>query len=233
MPRPCGSTDDLAHDLQQHGPGPPGRRPARRGPGLVSARPAARPELGPHPEQPGQPARGTRAARRGHRPLRAGPAARARVRRGVQRPGLGPARAGPVLGGAGHYRRALRAPARPGWRPTATWARCWKSWAISPRPSAVSARRCGSTRATAGALAQLATLLRGKLPEADLAAMQQLVADPDLSVPKRSGLHFGLAQVLDARGAYDQAAEHLRQANALAPGRLAEARAGGLRPGGP
>jgi tetratricopeptide (TPR) repeat protein len=66
-----------------------------------------------------------------------------------------------------------------------------------------------------GALAQLATLLRGKLPEADQAAMQQLVADPNLSVPKRSGLHYGLALVLDAKGDYDQAAEHLRHANAL------------------
>jgi len=76
----------------------------------------------------------------------------------------------------------------------------------------------------AGAYAQLATLLRGKLPEADLAAMRQLVADPDLTGSKRSALHFGLALVLDARGAYEQAAEHLRQANTL---RLAEWRAQG------
>src|SRR5207244_12471321 len=31
----------------------------------------------------------------------------------------------------------------------------------------------------------------------------------------RSALHFGLAQVLDARGVYDEAADSLRQANAL------------------
>ena len=66
-----------------------------------------------------------------------------------------------------------------------------------------------------GALAQLATLLRGKLPEADLAAMEQVIADPNLSTPKRSGLQYGLALVLDAKGAYDQAAEHLWHANAL------------------
>jgi tetratricopeptide (TPR) repeat protein len=66
-----------------------------------------------------------------------------------------------------------------------------------------------------GALAQLATLLRAKLPEADQAAMCQLVADPNLPVAKRSGLHYGLALVLDAKEAYDQAAEHLRLANAL------------------
>jgi tetratricopeptide (TPR) repeat protein len=65
------------------------------------------------------------------------------------------------------------------------------------------------------ALAQLATLLRGKLPEADQAATSRLAADPDLSATKRTGLHYGLALVLDAKGAYDRAAEHLRHANAL------------------
>jgi tetratricopeptide (TPR) repeat protein len=67
----------------------------------------------------------------------------------------------------------------------------------------------------AGAYAQMATMLRGKLPEADLAAMRQLLTDPWLSEGKRSALHFGLAQVLDARKEYEQAAEHLQQANAL------------------
>jgi tetratricopeptide (TPR) repeat protein len=66
-----------------------------------------------------------------------------------------------------------------------------------------------------GALAQLATLLRGKLPDADQAAMRQLVIDASLPASKLSGLHYGLALVLDAKGAYGQAAEHLRQANAL------------------
>jgi tetratricopeptide (TPR) repeat protein len=74
----------------------------------------------------------------------------------------------------------------------------------------------------AGARAQLATLLRGKLPEPDLAALERLTAHPDLTVSKRSALHFGVALVLDARGAYDAAAEHLRAANSL---RLAEWRA--------
>jgi tetratricopeptide (TPR) repeat protein len=67
----------------------------------------------------------------------------------------------------------------------------------------------------AGAYAQIATMLRGKLPEADLAAMRQLLADPQLSEGKRSALHFGLAQVHDAQGVYDEAAEHLSHANAL------------------
>jgi tetratricopeptide (TPR) repeat protein len=67
----------------------------------------------------------------------------------------------------------------------------------------------------AGAWAQLATLLRGKLPEADLEAMRRLLADPDLTPGKRAGLHFGLAQVLDAKKTYDEAGEHLHQANAI------------------
>jgi len=46
--------------------------------------------------------------------------------------------------------------------------------------------------------------------------MRQLLADPDLHDARRSALHFGLAQVLDARGAYDEAGASLRQANALA-----------------
>jgi hypothetical protein len=48
-----------------------------------------------------------------------------------------------------------------------------------------------------------------------MAAMRQLLADPQLAERKRMVLHFGLAHVLDAQGAYDQAAEHLLHANAL------------------
>jgi tetratricopeptide (TPR) repeat protein len=61
----------------------------------------------------------------------------------------------------------------------------------------------------AGAWNQLAALLRGKLP------------DPDLADGKRAALHFGLAQVLDARKVFGEAGEHLGRANSLA---LAERR---------
>ncbi|MGO8747526.1 MAG: tetratricopeptide repeat protein [Thermoguttaceae bacterium] len=67
----------------------------------------------------------------------------------------------------------------------------------------------------AGARARLATLLRSKLPDEDVAALRRLLADPHLSAAKRSALHFGLAQVLDARGAYAEAGEHLEWANAM------------------
>jgi tetratricopeptide (TPR) repeat protein len=67
----------------------------------------------------------------------------------------------------------------------------------------------------AKAHALLAALLGDKLSEADLAAMRRLVTAPNLNERKRSALHFGLAHVLDARGDYTGAAEHLRQANAL------------------
>jgi tetratricopeptide (TPR) repeat protein len=66
-----------------------------------------------------------------------------------------------------------------------------------------------------GTHARMATMLRGKLPDADLAVMRQLLAAPHLSEGKRLVLQFGLAQVLDAQGHYDEAANHLRQANAL------------------
>jgi tetratricopeptide (TPR) repeat protein len=68
----------------------------------------------------------------------------------------------------------------------------------------------------AGAYSSLATLLRGKLSDDDLATLRKLLSDPDLHDDRRGALLFGLAQVLDARGTYDEAAESLRQANGLA-----------------
>ncbi len=62
---------------------------------------------------------------------------------------------------------------------------------------------------------QLATLLRDRMPEPQWQAMQQLAAEPLLSDGKRAALLFGLAHVHDARGAYEQAGECLRQAHAL------------------
>ncbi len=90
-------------------------------------------------------------------------------------------------------------------------------------------RRAQSLRPLAPApLARLATLLRGKLPAADLLAIQtqlglaggtdgQSVAAalPPRS-PTRGPLLFGLAHVLDARGEYVAAAGCLEEANALA-----------------
>jgi tetratricopeptide (TPR) repeat protein len=67
----------------------------------------------------------------------------------------------------------------------------------------------------AGALGQLVTMLSGKLPEADLENLRGLLACDDLSAAKRATLLFGLAQALDARGAYAEAARQLQQANAL------------------
>ncbi len=65
------------------------------------------------------------------------------------------------------------------------------------------------------AYGQLVTLQRNKATDADLEAMRALLLDSTQSESKRSSLHFGLAQVLDARGNYADAAEHLRQANSL------------------
>lgn len=70
-------------------------------------------------------------------------------------------------------------------------------------------------RRHASAHAALAGLLRARLPEADLAALRQVLAS-DLSQADRSRLLFAVAQVLDARGDFAGAAAHLQEANALA-----------------
>jgi tetratricopeptide (TPR) repeat protein len=62
---------------------------------------------------------------------------------------------------------------------------------------------------------RLATLLRGKLPEADRAALEERLADPQLAPAPRARLLFALAHVLDASSDYARAADCLRQANAL------------------
>lgn len=62
--------------------------------------------------------------------------------------------------------------------------------------------------------AQLATLLRGKLAEEDLAALRGVLANPRLTLHQRLALDFGLAHVLDGRGDYAAAADHLRRGNA-------------------
>jgi tetratricopeptide (TPR) repeat protein len=67
----------------------------------------------------------------------------------------------------------------------------------------------------AQAHSRLATLLRGKLPDADLAAIDERLADPRTADNPRARLLFALAHVLDARGDPARAAECLRQANAL------------------
>jgi tetratricopeptide (TPR) repeat protein len=66
-----------------------------------------------------------------------------------------------------------------------------------------------------GARAHLATMLRKKLPDTDLDAMRELLMDPYLSDAQRGCLHFGLAQVADARSEFAEAAEHLAQANSI------------------
>jgi tetratricopeptide (TPR) repeat protein len=63
--------------------------------------------------------------------------------------------------------------------------------------------------------ARLATLLRGKLPDEDLGALEQRLTDANLPQPPRARLLFGLAHVLDHRGEHARAAECLREANAI------------------
>jgi tetratricopeptide (TPR) repeat protein len=63
--------------------------------------------------------------------------------------------------------------------------------------------------------ARLATLLRGKLPDADRAALEARLAELSDDDEARPALQFGLAQVLDACGEFDGAGDCLRAANAL------------------
>jgi tetratricopeptide (TPR) repeat protein len=63
--------------------------------------------------------------------------------------------------------------------------------------------------------ARLATLLRGKLSEPDLAALKGRLADPQLADGPRARLLFALGHVLDGRGEFARAAECVQQANAL------------------
>jgi tetratricopeptide (TPR) repeat protein len=67
----------------------------------------------------------------------------------------------------------------------------------------------------AGTLARLATWLRDKLPAADRATIEDMLADPTLTADRRWPLQFGLAQALDAEGAFDRSAALTLQANAL------------------
>jgi tetratricopeptide (TPR) repeat protein len=64
--------------------------------------------------------------------------------------------------------------------------------------------------------ARLGTMLRGKLPDADLAALEARLQDPDLGDEPRANLLFSLAHVRDARGDYASAVECMREANRVA-----------------
>lgn len=62
---------------------------------------------------------------------------------------------------------------------------------------------------------RLASLLGRRLPDADLAGLEQLLANPELGDGGRARTLFAMAHVFDDRGEHDRAAGCLRQANAL------------------
>ena len=66
------------------------------------------------------------------------------------------------------------------------------------------------------AYARLATLLRGRLPAEDLAALEARLDDPDLTDGPRGQLLFAYAHVKDAHGEFRLAADCLAKANAIA-----------------
>lgn len=71
----------------------------------------------------------------------------------------------------------------------------------------------GHDPGNASARGMLASLLRGRLPDDDLAQLRHALEHPPRRADDRAALHFGLVQVLDARGDHAAAAEHAAQAN--------------------
>jgi tetratricopeptide (TPR) repeat protein len=64
------------------------------------------------------------------------------------------------------------------------------------------------------ALVGLAQTMRSKMPAEEAAQLEQSLTRT-IPEPMRAGVHFGLAQVAEARGDFAVAADHLRNANAL------------------
>ncbi len=74
-------------------------------------------------------------------------------------------------------------------------------------------------------LACLATLLRGKLPDADRDSLRDRLDDLRLDVGPRGNLLFGLAHACDARGDHAEAAACLRTCQRPGPGASASSEA--------
>ena len=62
---------------------------------------------------------------------------------------------------------------------------------------------------------RLAINQKGRLPDADIQAIERLIDHPALSDGRRASLHFGLAHIHDARGLFSRTARHLESANVL------------------
>ena len=114
------------------------------------------------------------------------------------------------------YRAGPASEARLCRRATTTWAialtelgRIDEAIASVQEAHAIASRStptpCGSWRACCAASCPRPTAL----------VLEQRLAEPDLNDADRAKLLFGLAQVCDAKGEYEQAAALLRQANAL------------------
>ncbi len=67
----------------------------------------------------------------------------------------------------------------------------------------------------AKSLAGLATLLRARLPDHELATIEHLASSAELTAGERAALHFGIASVRDAQADYAAAAQHYVHANSL------------------
>jgi tetratricopeptide (TPR) repeat protein len=111
-----------------------------------------------------------------------------------------------------HYLTAIRI------NPALAAAHCNLGIVLEEQGDLAGAEKCFRSAITgdfhyAAAHSELASLLRAKLPAADMEAQQCLLANPTLPQAHQAALHFGLAQVFDARGAFAEAARHSRAAN--------------------
>ena len=92
--------------------------------------------------------------------------------------------------------------------------------ACSERLRGTGSRSVAGLELLGKALGELAFYLGNRLPEGDLIAMRQLLSEADFGGDGRIAVEYGLARILDAAGNYDEAAEHLRAANALRAAQL-------------
>ena len=101
-------------------------------------------------------------------------------------------------------------------RPTATWAAFWRRSAIFRAPKTPSAPRCGTIPGWPSRITNWQSSWAASFRRRTWRRSAGCWRKPGWRTAQRLLLHFGLAQALDARGEYAEAAEHLEwRANAL------------------
>ena len=153
-------------------------------------------------------------AGRGGRLLPPGTGAEAGLCRGAQQPGQCPEGQGKLDEAAACFRQVVQRVVQPAVGGAPSDQEVLAINGMLPTLAQPGPWHAEMHNSVGNAFLQLATILKGRLPDDDLLAMRQLLSEPNLRDDDRAALQFGLAQVLDARGDYRAAAEHLGKANA-------------------